>query len=67
MKAYERRRLGKEAFFKLQRWDATRSCWVPFNRQFESEPEARAAAKKPGRYRISRVEETRTDLEPFEV
>lgn len=67
MKQYKRRELGKPVYFKLATWDARQMCWNDGKRQFDSEAEARAAATKPGKYRISRVEETRSDLEPFEV
>lgn len=67
MKAYERRAAGKETYWKLQRWDAVKCCWIPYNRQFESEGEAMKAASKPGRYRVSEIKGERNDLQPFDV
>ena len=68
MRQFERRKLGKPVYYKLAHWDASYVHFTDGKRQFDSESEAKASAKKPGRYRISRIEENgRIDLEPFEV
>jgi hypothetical protein len=69
MKGHERRAAGRPDYFKLAAWDALRHTWADGKKQFDTEAEARAAAVRPGRYRISKVTEGRgrTDLEPFEV
>jgi hypothetical protein len=68
MRAYERRATGKLTYFNLDRWDTVRGCWVKNKRQYDTERQARAAAKQPGRYRLSRsTDGTRTEFEPFVV
>ncbi len=68
MKAYERRAAGKEDYCNLDFWNPRIGCWQKTSRQYESEAEARKAAKKPGRYRISRVENgERIESSPFEI
>ncbi len=66
MKAYERRAAGKETYYNLDIWDASIGCWTKSKRQYDSEHEARSAAKK-GRYRISKTENgKRTEGDAFE-
>jgi hypothetical protein len=55
-------------YFKLAIWDARNVCFRDGKRAYPTEADARADALKPGRYRISRVDDAgRTDLEPFDV
>lgn len=69
MKAYERRAAGKPSYYKLATWDARQVCWNDGKRQYDTAEQAKADAKKPGKYRLSLVDEkgNRTDLEPFTV
>lgn len=69
MKGYERRAAGKPDYYKLAAWDAALVLWRDGKKQFDTEAEARAAAVKPGRYRVSKVTDGRgrEDMEPFEV
>lgn len=68
MKAYERRELGAYPYYKLSTWDARSFAWRAAKVTQPTEAEARAAARKPGRYRIEKFEEsTSYVLEPFEV
>ncbi len=68
MKAYERRAAGTAyPYFKLAAWDARSFTWRDGKVAFPSEQDASRAATRPGRYRVSRVEEsTRVDLQPFD-
>ena len=67
MKGYERRAAGKERYCNLDIWDASIGCWTKSKRQYDSEQDARNAATKGGRYRISVTENgQRTEGEPFE-
>lgn len=57
-----------QPYYKLAEWDARSFCFRDGKRAFPTVAEAMAAAKKPGRYRVSTVTLTgRTDGEPFEV
>lgn len=68
MKAYQRREAGIEAVFNLDAWNPRIGCWTKTRRQYASEEAARAAARKPGRYRVSRNDDAgRVELEPFSV
>ena len=68
MKNYERRASGNTVWFKLATWEDRSYTWKDGRIAFGSEAEARAAARKPGKYRVSRVVDgARTDLEPFTV
>lgn len=68
MKHFERRAEGGFPYFKLAEWDARNCCWKDGKQSHATPDDAILAAKKPGRYRISRVDENgRTDLEPFEI
>jgi hypothetical protein len=55
MKPHERRAAGGYPFYKLARWDARLACWRDGREAHKSEAAARAAARGPGRYRISEV------------
>lgn len=67
MKAHERRAAGLGAYYKLATWDARSFTWRDGKVAYDSEAEAMAAARRPGRYRLSRVADGgRSDLAPFE-
>ncbi len=66
MKGYQRRAIGRESYCNLDVWDVRQCCWVKTKNQYENEEAARQAAKKPGRYRISKNENgSRIELAPF--
>lgn len=68
MKPYERRAADAYPYFKLATWDGRNLTWKDGKGVAETEAAARAAARRGGRYRISRIEESgRIDLAPFEV
>jgi hypothetical protein len=68
MAPHARRAAGAYPYFKLAAWDAVSVCWRDGKPAYESQAAALAAARKPGRYRLSRVTESgRVDLEPFIV
>lgn len=68
MRNHERRNTeGGYPYWKLATWEPRSFTFKDGKRAYPTEAEARNAASKPGRYRLSRVEETgRTDLEPFD-
>lgn len=69
MKAYERRERGAYPFFKLAVWDERNCVWKAGKVLFETEVRARASARKPGRYRLTRFEDggSKSESEPFTV
>lgn len=68
MKPHERRAANAYPYFKIAAWDERSFTWRDGKRAFPSEAAAKAEAKIPGKYRLSRVEDYgRIDLEPFEV
>lgn len=68
MRAHERRRQGGFPYFKVAEYDAINFCFRDGKQAFGSIEEAKASARKPGRYRLSIVRESgREDLPPFEV
>lgn len=68
MRHYERRLTGAFPYFKLAVYDERNFTFRDRRIAYETEAEARAAASRPGRYRVSRIEERkRLDLEPFSV
>jgi hypothetical protein len=68
MKPFERRAAAAYPYYKLAVWDARNLTWMDGREAFPSEADAVAAAKAPGRYRVSRVTATgRMDLPPFSV
>jgi hypothetical protein len=68
MKMYERRESGVAEYFKLATFDPRVMTWRDGKVQFDSESEARKAARRSGQYRVSRVADGhRMDLEPFTV
>lgn len=55
-------------YYKLAKWEDRSFCFKDGKTAFNTEAEARVAAKAAGRYRVSTVtEEGRQDGEPFEV
>lgn len=53
-------------YFKLAKWDERSLTFRDGKMQYPTEAAAVAAARKPGRYRVSRVDRTgRTDLDEF--
>jgi len=57
-----------DIYFKLEPWIDRNSCWANGKRGYETELAARLAARKPGRYRITRVESgIRVEVEHFEI
>jgi hypothetical protein len=68
MRPFERRAALAYPYFKLSVWDVRIACWKVLPKAYPSEGEARKQARKPGRYRLSQLEESgKTELEPFEV
>jgi hypothetical protein len=67
MRHFERRLAAAFPYFKLAKWDAVSFTWRDGRQTFETQAAAEAAADRPGRYRISAVDETgRHDLAPFD-
>jgi hypothetical protein len=68
MRPFERRAANAYPFFKLAAWDDAFGVWKAGKRLYPTEAEARASARSPGRYRVTRVTEGgREELAPFEV
>jgi hypothetical protein len=68
VRSFERRAASAYPYFKLSAWDALSFTWKAGKVIYPTEDLARAAAIRPGRYRLSRTDESgRTDSEPFEV
>jgi hypothetical protein len=70
MKHHLRRAANAYPFFKLAAWDAVSFCWRDGKRQYESEQAAREDAQRPGRYRLSRIDDARSprvDLAEFQA
>jgi hypothetical protein len=68
MKAYERRARQAYPFFTLAAWDERNLAWKAGKTVYEDEATARCAARKSGRYRITRFDErSNAALEPFTV
>jgi hypothetical protein len=66
MRPFERRAAAAYPYFKLATWDGRNLVWKAGKKAFPTEAAARAEARKPGRYRVTRVEESgHTELEPF--
>jgi len=66
MKPFERREHAAYPYYKLATWDDRNFAWRDGKSVQETESAAIAEASKPGRYRISRIEESgRIDLTPF--
>lgn len=67
MKHHERRTHGGFPYFKLATFDPISLCFRDGKQAYDSMEQAYAAAKKPGKYRISVVHEGgRDDLTEFE-
>jgi hypothetical protein len=69
MKPYERRAQGAYPYFFLATWNTQWLCWQDGKQAYPSEDLAKQAAKSPGKYRISQINEDggRQDFEPFEI
>lgn len=66
MKHHQRRAVGGFPYFKLATFDPISMCFRDGSQAFESAEKAYAAAKKPGRYRLSIVDSNgRRDLSEF--
>lgn len=66
MKEYERER--HESYCNLDTFDVRLGCFVKTKRRYADPLEAREAAKKAGRYRVSETTNgDRVEFEPFEV
>lgn len=67
MRPHERTATGSYPYFKLAAWDDRSFTWKDGKVALPTEADAVNAAKKPGRYRVSRVEASgRVDLAPFD-
>ena len=67
MKHHDRRTTGGFPYFKLATFDSISMCFRDGKNAYPSAEAAQAAAKKPGRYRISVVHSAgREDLREFE-
>lgn len=68
MKQHQRRSEGTFPYYKLATFDAISFCFRDGKVAYATEAEAKAAAKKPGKYRVSVVHENgRCDMPAFEV
>lgn len=68
MRPFERRAANAYPYFKLSIWDARSFVWKVISKTHATEQDAIREASKPGRYRISRVDEAgKTELEPFTI
>lgn len=68
MRPYERRENHAYPYFKLATWDDRNMTWRDGKSVQETETDCTREARKPGRYRISRITESgRVDLVPFGV
>lgn len=66
MKHHQRRAAGGFPYFKLATFDPISMCFRDGQQAFESAEKAYAAARKPGRYRLSVVDSNgRRDLSEF--
>jgi hypothetical protein len=60
--------MSEGTYYKLAEWDERSMVFRDGKRGFDTEAAARAAAKKPGRYRVSTVTAAgRADGVPFDV
>jgi hypothetical protein len=68
MKQNKRRSEGSFPYYKLATFDAISFCFRDGKVAYATEAEAKAAAKKPGSYRVSVVHENgRSDMHAFDV
>jgi hypothetical protein len=66
MKQHDRRASGGFPYFKLATFDPISMCFRDGKQAYETAEKAYAAARKPGRYRLSVVDaDGRTDLSEF--
>lgn len=67
MQRHERRTSQGFPYYKLAEYDPISMCFRDGKRAYATAAEARAAARKPGKYRLSVVLESgRQDMEVFE-
>jgi hypothetical protein len=68
MKPYERRAAGLETYYRLATWNPRSICFYDAPKTYPTEAAARAAARAPGRYRVSEITPAGvTAGAPFEV
>jgi hypothetical protein len=68
LRPFERRAAAAYPYFKLAAWDARSFTWRAGRHAHATEEAARAEARSPGRYRVSRFTEAGAEeLTPFEV
>lgn len=68
MKQYERRAERRYPYFKLAQWDDRSMTFRDGKIAFDTKADACAAAKKPGKYRVSEVTISgRIDFAPFVI
>jgi hypothetical protein len=70
MRPFERRESGTDTYprFKLATWDARNQTWKDGKSVQMTEESCRLTARKPGRYRMSRIDETGySDLDFFTI
>jgi hypothetical protein len=68
VKQYQRRETQQFPYFKLATFDPISFCFRDGKVAFKTETDARNAATRPGKYRVSVVTESgRTDLDGFDV
>lgn len=68
MKHYKRRETQSFPYYKLATYDQISFCFRDGKIAYPDQATAEAAAKAPGRYRLSVVTETgRNDLQTFDV
>jgi hypothetical protein len=68
MKHHKRRETGSFPYYKLATFDQISFCFRDGKVAYPDEQAAKAAAKTPGRYRLSIVTESgRRDLDTFDV
>ena len=68
MKPYQRRAAGKPTYYKLAVFDPLVQCYRDGKKQFDDVAAAVAAAKQPGRYAVSIVDDAgRREIQQFTV
>ena len=69
MRPFERRAANAYPYFRLAKMDSRTLCLRQITGTFETDSAARQAARNPGTYAVSRIDEdgTRTESERFEV
>jgi hypothetical protein len=68
MRPFERRETDAYPYFKLATWDDRAMVWKAGKTVQETEAACLKLARKPGKYRVSRFDESGpVNLDPFEV